>query len=148
MPARLARGASCPLTASERPKRARCPRAGLLAFRAGYEMFGLGGIQGVELFRLRKAGGSLDDVRGDRNGRTPKLGGQAEYFLPWKRTGFLVDGQSHLLGQSPPSFPQRSLATVPSLVKPPLLGFAPSLLIPILHSIFRRSSVIGGQPAD
>ncbi|GEM_PF-3537607 len=27
---------SCPLTASKRPKRARCPRAGLLAYRAGY----------------------------------------------------------------------------------------------------------------
>jgi hypothetical protein len=26
---------------------------------------------------------------------------------------------------------------VPSVVKPPLLGFAPSLLIPISHSIFR-----------
>ena len=33
--------ASCPLTRSERSKRARCPRAGLLAFGAGREILGL-----------------------------------------------------------------------------------------------------------
>ena len=34
--------ASCPLTRSERLKRARCPRSGLSPFRAGCEIFGLG----------------------------------------------------------------------------------------------------------
>jgi hypothetical protein len=46
----------------------------------------VGRIQKVEVCRLGEAGCSFDNVRGDGNGRTSKLGGQSEYLFPFFST--------------------------------------------------------------